>query len=328
MRVLVLGAGGSFGVNCCQYFLDQNDVEFVYGVGRAPLRPSAFSLGIENNDRYEYKALHIGFEYDLLFNYLNEIRPNVIINYAAQGEGAVSWKNSWRYFDTNGTALVRLVEFLQDCDWLDRFIQIGTSEMYGSVIEPASEESAIQPSSPYAASKVAFDLYLKSISNSLGFRMNIIRPCNAYCPGQLLHRVIPRTLLFGLMGKKLELHGGGKAEKSYIHATDLSRAIYLVTHNGVLGEIYNVGAESPTSIKDVVATCSEVLGIPFDDLCEVAPERLGQDSRYWLDSSRINRDVGWVPEISLRDGIQDVKNWIELNLEFLSRQNPDYEFRG
>ena len=81
------------------------------------------------------------------------------------------------------------------------------------------------------------------------FPMNIIRPSNAYCPGQLLHRVIPKTVVCALKGEKLPLHGGGRAEKSFIHARDLARAIYLVSKKAPLGKIYNVGTGRPQTVN-------------------------------------------------------------------------------
>ena len=154
-------------------------------------------------------------------------------------------------------SLVRLAEDFMKRDWLERFIQIGTSEMYGSVDHAVTEDEPIKPSSPYAASKVAFDMYLESVYRVLKFPMNIIRPCNAYCPGaQLLHRVIPKAIWCGLTGNKLPLHGGGKAEKSYIHGRDLARAIFLVSEKAPLGTIYNAGAAKPTSIREVVERCA------------------------------------------------------------------------
>src|ERR1043166_9958864 len=140
-------------------------------------------------------------------------------------------------------------------------------------------------------------MYLLSVANVLKFRMNIIRPSNAYCPGQLLHRVIPRAVVCGLTGQKLPLQGGGKAEKSYIHARDLARAILLVSEKAPLGAIYNAGPKEPTSIRRVVELTAQALGIPFEQLCEMTEDRLGQDSRYWLDSRAIKRDVGWEPQI-------------------------------
>ena len=96
---------------------------------------------------------------------------------------------------------------------------------------------------------------------------------NAYCSGQLLHRVIPKTIICGLTGQKLPLQGGGKAEKSYIHARDLGRAIHLVAEKAPLGKIYNAGPAEPTSIKRVVELCAEALGMPFEQLCEMARPR-------------------------------------------------------
>ena len=175
-------------------------------------------------------------------------------------------------------ALARLAEELMKRDWLERFIQIGTSEMYGSVDHAAKEDEPIKPSSPYAASKVAFDMYLDVRAPFLKFPMNIIRPSNAYCPGQLLHRVIPKAIWCGLTGNKLPLHGGGRAEKSYIHARDLGRAIHLVAEKAPLGAIYNAGPAQPTSIREVVErTRQGARHAVRRSLCEVTGDRLGQD---------------------------------------------------
>src|SRR5260370_33160408 len=94
---------------------------------------------------------------------LDRAKPQVIINFAAQGEGATSLKHSWRYFETNCVALVKLTEQLQSRDYLERFIQIGTSELYGSVEHAAREDEPIKATSPYAASKAAVDMHLMSV---------------------------------------------------------------------------------------------------------------------------------------------------------------------
>ena len=305
---MILGGGGSFAIHTAFYLLEHACPKKVTGIGRAALRPEPFSLNIDRQPRYEYLTRHVGHELDLLLEDLDRLRPQVIINFAAQGEGAVSWKHSWRFFDTNATALVRLAEELAKCDWLERFIQIGTSEMYGSVDHPATEDEPIKPSSPYAASKVAFDMYLQSVHRHLKFPMNIVRPCNAYCPGQLLHRVIPKTIWCGLTGNRLPLHGGGRSEKTYMHAADLASAIHLVSEKAPLGELYNVGAERPTSIREVVERCAAAIGVPFDQVCEMADDRLGQDSRYWLDSSKIRR-LGWKQDIGWDEGLAGMVAW-------------------
>ena len=324
----ILGAGGSFGIHTAFYLLKHAEPRKVIGIGRNPLRPEPFSLNIDKEKGFSYHALHITYELDALLELLDRERPQIIVNYAAQGEGAVSWKHSWRFFETNAMALSRLSEALMARDYLERFIQIGTSELYGSVDFAAKEDTPLQPSSPYSASKAAFDLYLISVHKVLRFPMNIIRPSNAYCPGQLLHRVIPKAIVCGLTGRTLPLHGGGRAEKSYIHARDLARAIHLVAEKAPPGAVYNAGPAEPTAIRRVVELTAEALGIPFDRLCEVTGDRLGQDARYWLDSSAIKRDVGWEPQIGWQEGLAEMVAWGRKYLDRLRDWPMDYVLRA
>ena len=327
-KYAVIGGGGSFGIHASLWLLNNSDAEKVIGVGRQPLRPEPFTLGIEENPRYEYYSYHLTYELDLMLEMLDREQPQTIINFAAQGEGAASWKNSWRYFETNSMALVKFCEELMKRDWLERFIQIGTSEMYGSVNHATKETEPIKPTSPYAASKVAFDMYLESAFKFLDFPMNIIRPSNAYGPGQLLHRVIPKTVVLGLNDLKLPLHGGGRAEKSFIHSRDLGRAIQLVDENAPLGEVYNVGPENPTSIREVVELCGKALGKSLEEICEITGDRLGQDGRYWLDSSKVFEHVGWRQEIFWEEGLNEMVEWGRRYNDVLKDWPKDFIMRG
>jgi dTDP-glucose 4,6-dehydratase len=171
-------------------------------------------------------------------------------------------------------------------------------------------------------------MHLMAVSRTLRFPMNIIRPSNAYGPGQQLHRVIPKAILFGLTGRRLPLHGGGRAEKSYIHTRDLARAIHLVAEEAPLGSIYNAGPKEPTSIRRVVELVAEALDMPFDKLCEVTGDRLGQDARYWLDSSAIKRDIGWEPRITWQQGMAEMVDWVRSNLEELRKLPTDFVLRA
>lgn len=328
MKYLVLGGGGSFGLATSQYLLDHADPKKVIGIGRNPPKPEYFSLNVgKGDDRYAYHAYHVGHELDLLMDLLDREQPGIVVNFAAQGEGATSFSHSWRYFDTNCTALVRLTEELQKRDYLRRFIHIGTSELYGSVHAPADETTPIRPTSPYAASKAAFDLHLMSIAER-GFPMNILRPSNAYGPGQQLHRLIPKAVLCGLTGQKLPLHGGGSAEKSFIHTRDLARAIFLVGRDAPLGKVYNVGPPKPTAIRDVVALVACVLGMGFDDLCQVTGDRAHQDSKYWLDSTAIEQDLHWRPEIGWDEGLGGMVAWVRKYLPQLRALPTDFVMRA
>lgn len=320
MKVAILGAGGCFGNWTARCFLEAGYE--VIGSGRSLRKGPAFTVGTE----FPYRAYTIGPDNEFLTDWLDEEKPSVIVNYAAQGEGAASFspKKYQKYFyQTNAVALVDLVAHLSERDYLTRFVQIGTSELYGSVSAPSKETDPIVPTSPYAASKAAFDLHLMAIAKVQGFPMNIIRPSNCYVPGQQLHRVIPKALLCGVTGRKLPLQGGGKAEKSYLHGTDLARAIQIVMEDAPLGEVYNCGPDQPTSIKEVVQRCADALHMPFEELCEMAPDRQGQDSRYWLDSSKM-KALGWSQTVDWDTGLADMVEWVR---SFMELRTMPTEFR-
>jgi dTDP-glucose 4,6-dehydratase len=131
-----------------------------------------------------------------------------------------------------------------------------------------------------------------------------------------------------LTGRKLPLQGGGRAEKSYIHARDLGRAIHLMSEKAPLGAIYNAGPKEPTSIRRVVELTADALGIPFSQLAEVTDDRLGQDSRYWLDSSAIKRDLGWEPQISWEEGLAEMVAWGRKYKDDLRDWPMDYTLRA
>ena len=326
---MILGGNGVFGVQMTRYLLLHVPEAYVICVGRNSEKPAAFSLhrGIDDS-RYEYHQIHVAYEPERLMELLDSKRPDIIINIAAQGEGAASWKYSWRFFETNAVALAKIVEPLIGVPWLRKWVQMGSSEVYGSVDAPATEESPLRASSPYSASKAAADLYLLSISRTRKFPMNIIRPSNAYGPGQQLHRVIPRAVLCAFSGRKLPLQGGGVARKSYIHTDDLSRAIFLISEKAPAGKIYNAGPKESVAIRTLVEKIAEKTGVAFHDLAEVVPDRIGQDAQYLLDSSLIAAELGWQPKTDLDEGISDVVEWVRKHLNFLKQQPAEFIFRA
>lgn len=321
---MILGGNGVFGVHTALYLLRHADPNKVICVGRNPEKIDAFTLNVGRGDsRYLYQQIHLVHEQDRLFELLDSERPEVIINFAALAY-ATSWTKAWRYYETNVTTLARMTEGLANRDYLRRWIQIGTSELYGSVDFPATEETLLRPTSPYAVSKVAGDMHLQSIVNVQNFPMNILRPSNAYGPGQQVYRVIPRAVVCGLTGKKLSLQGGGVVRKSYIHAQDLARAIYLIDEKAPLGRIYNAGPAEPVSIRELAEKIARIIGVPFDKLVDMAPGRPGEDAQYWLDSSAIKRDTGWEPQIDLDEGLAEMVDWGRQYLDSLKIAPTEY----
>ena len=325
----IIGGNGVFGIHTALYLLANAEPKKVICIGRNPEKPEPFTLNLDKgDDRYSYHQIHIVFEHDRMMELLDAEKPGIIINYAAIAEPALSFKHSARYYDSNVTAVARLCEDLMARDYLQRFIQIGTSELYGSTDRASREDDPLKPTTPYAVSKAAADMHLDSLFNVLKFPMNIVRPSNAYAPGQLLYRIIPKTVVFGLTGRKLPLQGGGKARKSYLHARDLAHALHLVIEKAPLGTTYNVGPPEPTSIRDLVIKTAQAMDKTLEDVAEEAPDRLGQDSQYWLDSSAIARDTGWKMEIGLEEGIAEMVDWGRTYLDFLRDYTADYDWRA
>ena len=325
----IIGGNGVFGIHTTLYLLANADPKKVICIGRNPEKPEPFTLNLgKGDDRYSYHQIHMVFEHDRMMELLDAEKPEIIINYAAIAEPALSFKHSARYYDSNVMAVARLCEDLIARDYLERFIQIGTSELYGSTDHPSREDDPLKPTTPYAVSKAAADMHLDSLFNVLKFPMNIVRPSNAYAPGQLLYRIIPKTVVFGLTGRKLPLQGGGKARKSYLHARDLAHALHLVIENAPFGTTYNVGPPEPTSIRDLVIKTAQAMDKTLEDVAEEAPDRLGQDSQYWLDSSAIARDTGWKMTIDLDEGLAEMVEWGRTYLDFLKDYTADYDWRA
>lgn len=313
MKVAILGGGGCFAINFANH-LHSLGVSHV-GIGRSKPKPPPFW---QVDHHYPYHDLHLVNHLAATMAVLDTERPDIIVNFAAQGEGAASFgEHAPDFFATNCTGLIRLVLELSKRTYLRRFVQIGSSEVYGSPATPAKETDPLRPTSPYSISKAAFDQYLDAMWRTAKFPMNIVRPSNCYTEGQQLHRVIPRAILCALKGTKLDLHGGGRAVKSYLHATDLSRAIVNVITTAPPGMTYNVGPAEPITIRELVRAVAWACAKPLSDLVRDVPDRVGQDARYHLDSSAISA-LGWTQTIELVDGINGMVRWVRDYPELLT----------
>jgi len=312
MKVAITGGGNVYALNLAKY-LASIGVEH-FGIGRSAKTRPFWQV----DHVYPYTVAHIVTQQHEYLEILDREKPAVIVNFAAQGEGAASFgENAHYYYQTNTVALSQFTEALRRRDYVRRFVQIGSSEVYGSVFSPTKEGDAYNPSSPYGISKAAFDKHLEIMHKVHGFPANVVRPANAYCPGQQLHRIIPKAIICGLKGEKFQLHGGGISRKCYIHADDLSRGIVTVIDKGELGQVYNCSSPEPISMRGLTERIADALGMEFDDLASVAPERLGQDSMYWPDATKL-RGLGWRPVVSLDQGLRDMVRWVKKYPELLT----------
>jgi dTDP-glucose 4,6-dehydratase len=235
----------------------------------------------------------------------------VIVNFAAQSEVGPSWENPEHWFRTNCLGIVNLTNKLKEREYLKRYVHISSPEVYGTCVGTVKEDAPFNPSTPYAASKAAGDMFIQVLIRNFNFPAILIRSTNVYGPGQQLFKIIPRSIIYLKMGKKIALHGGGLAVKSYIHIRDISRGELAAVKNGRPGSIYHLSPESGYAVRDVVRKICDLMGRDFEASTASVGERLGQDAAYVIDSSRAREELGWYPKITLEEGLAEVIDWVE-----------------
>jgi dTDP-glucose 4,6-dehydratase len=235
-----------------------------------------------------------------------------------------SWKNPDHWFMTNAVSTVKLHDALRKFDFLKRYVHISTPEVYGSCKGFVKEDFPFNPSTPYAVSRAAADMSLRTFRAAYDFPVVTTRAANVYGPGQQLYRIIPRTILFILLGKKIELHGGGSSTRSFIHMRDVSDATWRIAEHGKNGDTYHISTDEVISIRDLVAKICTKLGARFENHIEIVSERLGKDSAYHLDSTKVRTELGWADQINLDAGIDECIAWVQGNLEALRNEPMDY----
>ena len=213
---VLLGGAGVFASHYAKFLLNKKDTNKVISVGRNIYRGGHYSLNVGKNDkRYKYEQIHILFEHDRLEKLFEKEKPDYVINYAALAY-ATSWEDAAKYYQTNLVSVSRICEYLLNKSYLKNFLQIGTSELYGSVKFPAKEDSPLLPSSPYAISKMSADLHLQTMNLVKKFPMNILRPSNAYTEDNRFGELFQKHNLYGLTGKKLPLEGWNREKILFV----------------------------------------------------------------------------------------------------------------
>jgi len=168
---------------------------------------------------------------------------------------------------------------------------------------------------------------LRTFHSAYNFPVVTTRAANVYGPGQQLYRIIPRTILFILLGRKLQLHGGGVSTRSFIHMHDVSDATWRIMQNGSNGDTYHISTNDVISIRALVELICLKLGVKFDDHVEFVGERLGKDSAYHLDSTKVREELGWQDHIMLDQGIDECISWVQNNFDDLKVQPFDYQHK-
>jgi len=312
MKDLIIGSNSFSGQDFVDILLEDPERE-VIGISRSREKEN-FLLKYKshrNASAFQFRQFDLNLNMTEFLEFLEFERPRRIINFAAQSEVGPSWDHPEHWFQTNCVALARLIKYLSSCDYLDRYLHISSPEVYGSCDQNIKEAAPMNPSTPYATSKAAADMLLANFMANKTLPLLTVRATNVYGARQQLFKIMMRAAIYIRLGRRIPLHGGGKAIKSYIHIRDVSRGELAVLENGNLGEIYHLSPDRGASIRTIVELISNRMGEAIEDVVEDVEDRVGQDAIYEINSSKSRKELGWQPEVDLETGINEVVDWID-----------------
>ncbi|MCX7180554.1 MAG: GDP-mannose 4,6-dehydratase, partial [Proteobacteria bacterium] len=275
--IVVVGSNSFSGATFVGYALGKG--VRVLGTSRST-EPIRALLPYKWHDDINFSFHNLDLNKDLreITRLIRDTKPAYVVNFAAQSMVGESWQNPGDWFMTNTVSTIKFHDELRKCDFLKRYVHVSTPEVYGSCSGFVKEDFPFNPSTPYAVSRAAADMSLRTFRATYSFPVVTTRAANVYGPGQQLYRIIPRTILFILLGRKLQLHGGGVSTRSFIHMRDVSDATWRIMQDGRDGDTYHISTDEVVSIRELVERICTKLGVPFENHVEVVGERMGKDS--------------------------------------------------
>lgn len=326
-KCLVVGSNSFSGAHFAGHLLRQGYE--VTGCSRSAEPHSAFlPYRWDGSANFSFRQLDLNHDLDAMMTLIRDQEIPYVVNFAAQSMVAESWLNPGDWFTTNAASTVKFHDQLRKCAFLKRYVHVSTPEVYGSCTGFVDEGFPFNPSTPYAVSRAAADMSLRTFQAAYAFPVVTTRAANVYGPGQQLYRIIPRTILFILLGRKLQLHGGGTSTRSFIHMEDVSEATLRIMLQGRSGDTYHISTDEVISIRGLVERICSKLGVRFEDHVDVVGERLGKDAAYHLDSSKLRRELGWRDSINLEQGLDQCIAWVQDNFDALKAQPYDYQHKA
>ncbi len=323
---LIIGSNSFSGATFADFALAQGAK--VIGTSRSAEPNNVFLPYKWNANRnFTFYALDLNRHLKQLVELVQDIKPAYVLNFAAQSMVGESWQNPGDWFMTNVVSTIKFHDELRKCVFLKRYVHVSTPEVYGSCSGFVGENFIFNPSTPYAVSRAAADMSLRTFYSAYQFPVVTTRAANVYGPGQQLYRIIPRTILFILLGRKLQLHGGGVSTRSFIHMKDVCDATWRMMLGGKSGETYHISTNEVISIRALVERICAKLNAEFEDHVEFVGDRIGKDSAYHLDSKKIRNELGWEDKISLDQGLDECIAWVKCNFETLKQQPFDYQHK-
>lgn len=326
-KFFIIGSNSFSGSSFVNFLL--NNGNKVVGVSRSRVLKKNYSPYFSNKNLKNYLFYKIDLNNDIqhITRAILKFKPNIIINYAAQGMVAESWDWPLDWYKTNFISQVKLIESIRSFKFIEKFINFTTPEVYGSTKKNIKENNFFNPTTPYAISRSAFDMHLNAYYKAYNFPVIFTRTANVYGPFQPLYRIIPKSIISFKKKNKINLDGGGLSRRSFIHINDVSSALYKISLKGELGETYHISSKKLISIKDLLKLISKKMNVDYDKYVNVVEDRIGKDDLYHLNSLKLRSKLGWSDKIDIDNGILDVQKWINSNFTSLKKESLVYNHK-
>ena len=320
-RVLVTGGSGFIGCNFLRLMVPEHpETEWVNldALTYAGRPENTGDFAETENYRFVHGSIEDGMLVEALFSESGGF--DAVVNFAAESHVDRSIAGPRVFVETNVLGAQNLLEAARRYG-VDRFVQVSTDEVYGSLgpgDPPFTEKSPLEPNSPYSASKASADLLCRSYYETYGMDVMVTRCSNNYGPYQYPEKLIPFFIRHVLDDEPVPLYGDGMNVRDWLHVEDHCRAVARVMDGGEPGGVYNVGGSNEHTNLEITKLILDHLDKP-EDLISYVTDRLGHDRRYAIDSTRLQENLGWSPKHDFETGIRETIDWYVENQEWSRR---------
>ena len=316
MRLLVTGGLGFIGSNFILKMLEHTDIQIInidaefYGSDHRNLSK------IKDSQRYSFVKGNIANR-----KFMNEqiAKCDAVVNFAAESFVDRSINDANPFLVSNIRGAFTILDIITKQN--KRMIQISTDEVYGSLSnDTAVEESKLNPSNPYAATKASAELLIKSYITTFGSDVIITRCTNNFGPRQFIEKLIPKTIILANQNKKIPIYGNGKNIRDWIYVDDHCEAVSLALFNGKSGESYNISAGNEMDNLTIVRKILDIMN-KSEDLIEFVDDRPGHDFRYSMNSKKISSELGWKTKSNFNENLKTTIEWYLENPDILNNSS-------
>lgn len=316
MNILVTGGAGFIGSNFIHYMIETYPEYFIVNYDVLTYAGNLDNLKeVHHHEHYTFIRGDINNR-ELLDRAVKEHEIDAIVNFAAESHVDRSITDPDVFIKSNVLGTQTLLDIARENE-IKKYVQISTDEVYGSLGETGyfTEETSIAPNSPYAASKAGADMLVSAYYKTYGLNVNITRCSNNYGRYQFPEKLIPLMITNAMEGERLPVYGDGKNVRDWLHVRDHCTAVDLVIHKGMAGEVYNIGGHNEKTNNEIVQLIVEKLGVA-KELILFVEDRLGHDRRYAVDSTKLERELGWEPTYTFEKGMDETIGWYVENEEW------------